>query len=211
MLPVLFEIPTPFGKDTIYGFGLMLAIALFVSTWLACRRALKEGIAKERVQDLARWVGICGILGARIVYMIQYKRPLSEFLQLWQGGLVFYGSLIGGAVGMLLAHIFVFRKYHLSWLKMADIITPSVAIGLAIGRIGCLLNGCCYGDVDCPQCVALHYPLSGPAHAQLVGRGLQTAAGFTLAVDPKDNRTLVDRVEPGSAAAEAGLNKGDYV
>src|SRR5207244_6621943 len=100
---------------------------------------------------------------------------------LWQGGLVFYGSLIGGTIGLLLAYIFVFRKYNLSWFKIADIIAPSLAIGLAIGRIGCLLNGCCYGEVACPGCAAVSFPLSAPSYAQLLGRGLQTTAGFTIA------------------------------
>jgi phosphatidylglycerol---prolipoprotein diacylglyceryl transferase len=215
MLPVLFEIPTPWIKIPIYGFGLMLVIALFVSTWLACRRAQQEGIAKERIQDLALWMVICGILGARIVYMRQYDRPLTEFFQLWQGGLVFYGSLIGGAVGLVLAHIFVFRKYKLPWLKVADVIAPSLAVGLAIGRIGCLLNGCCYGDVACPHCVGLPFPASAPAFSQLVGRGLETAAGFTVATDKGDlaaeDRSRVVKVEPDSAAKKAGLEEGDYV
>jgi len=215
MLPVLFEINLHFIKVPIYGFGLMLVIALVVATWLACRRAEKEGIAKERIQDLALWVVICGIIGARIVYMEQYKRPLSEFYQLWQGGLVFYGSLVGGAIGLLLAHVFVFRKYQLSWLKMADVIAPSLAIGLAIGRVGCLLNGCCYGEVACPQCLALHFPMSGPAYGQLVSRGLQTSAGFSIdnsGTDlTRDYRTRVGRVEPGSPADDAGLKDGDYI
>jgi prolipoprotein diacylglyceryltransferase len=215
MRPILFEF-TIFGLTIpIYGFGLMLVIALIVSTWLACRRAQQEGIAKERIQDLALWVVICGIVGARLVYMRQYDRPLSEFIQLWQGGLVFYGSLIGGAVGLLLAHIFIFRKYQISWFKMADVLAPSLAVGLAIGRVGCLLNGCCWGQVACPQCLAIHFPLSGPANAQLIERGLQTAAGFTMVVDgdetSRDYRSRVKRVEPGSPADKAGLKPGDYI
>src|SRR5438132_14309496 len=107
MLPVVFEIPTPWSfKIPIYGFGLMLVIALFVATWLACRRAAKEGIAKERIQDLALWVVISGIIGARIVFIRHFGRPWSEFFQLWQGGLEIYGSMIGGAVGLVLAYIF---------------------------------------------------------------------------------------------------------
>ncbi len=215
MRPILFEF-TIFGLTIpIYGFGLMLVIALIVSTWLACRRAAQEGIAKERIQDLALWVVICGIVGARLVYMRQYDRPLSEFIQLWQGGLVFYGSLIGGAIGLLLAHIFIFRKYQISWFKMADVIAPSLAIGLAIGRIGCLLNGCCWGQVACPECLAIRFPLSGPANTQLIERGLQTAAGFTMVANgddsSRDYRSRVSRVEPGSPADKAGVKPGDYI
>jgi phosphatidylglycerol:prolipoprotein diacylglycerol transferase len=191
----------------IYGFGTMLVLALFVCTWVASRRAQREGIARERIQDLALWVVICGILGARVVYMIQYQQPLSQFLLLWQGGLVFYGSLIGGTIGLLLAHIFVLRKYNLPWLKLADVIAPSLAIGLSIGRIGCLLNGCCYGEVACPSCLAITFPLSAPARYDLVGKGLQTTAGFTTGNDP----TIVDKVEPGSPAEKAGLQAGDKI
>src|SRR5207302_1005082 len=120
-----------------------------------------EGIAKEYIQDLAIWIFVGGIAGARIVYMIQYHIsfwPITNFFRIWEGGLVFYGSAIGGVVGYLLAYVFVIRKHGLSTWKMADIIAPSCAIGLCIGRFGCLFNGCCYGGVACPDCPSVHFP-----------------------------------------------------
>src|SRR5882724_3849362 len=120
----------------IYGFGLMLFLAFVLTTWVAGRRAEKAGVSKDRLQDLAIWAFVGGLLGARIVYMIQYNRPIEEFFKIWEGGIVFYGSLAGGALGFTLAYFLIFRKLHVPWLRLADIIAPSLALGLALGRIG---------------------------------------------------------------------------
>jgi len=220
MRQVLFRIPVRFGNwlpdgIPIYGYGMMLFLAFVACTWLAGRRAKKEGIAPERLQDLAMWIFVAGILGARIVYWIQYQRPWDlHFFYLWEGGLVFYGSAIGGVLGYALAYVFIIRKHGLSTAQLADIIAPSVAIGLCLGRVGCLLNGCCYGSVaTCEHCPAWHFPLSAPSRLDadkgLVARGLQTAAGFTVA----DGAVLprVDRVEPDSEAYSHGLRDGDTI
>ncbi len=194
----------------LYGFGLMLCITFFVCTFLTNWRAQKEGIAKEHVQDLAIWIFFAGIVGARITFMIQYGRPITEFLNIWQGGLVFYGSAIGGLVGYVFGYYFIIRKYSLSSWKMADIIAPSVAVGLCIGRIGCLLNGCCYGNVaECAHCPAIGFPLSAPSRFELVEHGYQTAAGFTML--PVEKPALVDAVDPDSPAYASGLRPGDKI
>jgi prolipoprotein diacylglyceryltransferase len=213
MYQVLFRIPihtslTPDGIP-IYGFGLMLFVVFLVCTWLAGRRAQKEGIAKERLQDLAIWIFVGGIVGARIVYMIQYHRPIEEFFKIWEGGLVFYGSAIGGFAGYALAYIFVIRKHKLSSWQLADIVAPTVAIGLCVGRIGCFFNGCCFGNVaTCTTCPRAHFWLCNPAYYKVVKEGYQTAAGFTL----RDGGGLiVDRVEADSPAAAAGLQPGDQI
>src|SRR5438309_1004562 len=103
MHQVLFRIPIQTGffpnGVPIFGFGVMLFCAFLFCTWLFGRRAEQEGIAKERVQDLAIWIFVSGIVGARIVYMIQYQVPLRDLFSIWQGGIVFYGSAIGGWVG----------------------------------------------------------------------------------------------------------------
>jgi phosphatidylglycerol:prolipoprotein diacylglycerol transferase len=216
MYQVLFRIPlktqwTPEGVP-IYGFGLMLFVAFVVCTWLAGRRAQQEGIAKERVQDLGIWIFVGGIVGARIVFMIQYDRPLAEFFKIWEGGLVFYGSAIGGVVGYLLAYVFVIRRHNLSSWQLADIVAPTVAMGLCLGRIGCFLNGCCYGNVAaCEHCPSTQFYLCSPAYYPLVKEGFQTAAGFTLADEPGRSDLTVDKVVPHSPAEEAGLEPGDVI
>ncbi|GIW78336.1 MAG: hypothetical protein KatS3mg105_0143 [Gemmatales bacterium] len=210
MHQVIFRIP--YLDVPIYGFGLMLFLAFIVCSILLSRRARREGIDAEHVQNLLIWVFIPGIIGARIVYMIQYHQPVSSFFKIWEGGLVFYGSAIGGVVGYIAAYFLIIRRYQLSGWKIADIIAPAIAIGLAIGRLGCLLNGCCYGHVACSECPAIHFPLSAPPRYSLVDQGWQTAAGFTLApTRPEDPRTVIGLVEPGSPAEAAGLKPGDRV
>ncbi len=111
--------------------------------------------------------------------------------------------------------MFIFRKYHLSTLKLADIVAPSIAVGLCLGRFGCFLNGCCYGQVACPACLVIPvtFPLSAPAREGLVEQGYQTAAGFTLAREddhPRDG-ARVGKVEPDSLAYANGLRSGDVI
>jgi len=99
-------------------------------------------------------------------------------------------------------------KYGVDRWKLLDCIAPAIALGLALGRIGCLLNGCCYGEIACERCLAVSFPLSSAPRIALVDRGVQTTAGFTL--DPHMQRA-VDYVEPGSRAAAAGLKAGDVI
>jgi prolipoprotein diacylglyceryltransferase len=217
MRQVLFHIPVYVFPDLpdgipIYGYGMMLFVAFVACTLLASWRAQKEGIAKEHLQDLAIWIFVFGILGARITFMVQYRDQFDsvwQFFRIWDGGLVFYGSAVGGLVGYALAYFFILRKYHISTWKMADIIAPCAALGLCLGRFGCFLNGCCYGNVACADCPKVHFPLSSPARYDLVRKGYQTAAGFTTV--GRGVPVEVDRVEPGSPAYASGLRDGDVI
>jgi phosphatidylglycerol:prolipoprotein diacylglycerol transferase len=207
MQQVLFRIP---GLGIpIYGFGVMLFCTFIACIWVASRRARLVGINPIHIQDLAVWIFVGGILGARVVFMIQYHEDPWNFFKIWQGGLVFYGSAIGGVIGYALAYYFVIRKQGLSTWKLADVIAPAAAVGLCLGRVGCLLNGCCYGNVACSHCPALHFYLSSPPRYSLVKTGLQTPAGFTLAEGR--GPAIVADVEPHSPAEEAGLHAGDDI
>ncbi|HTU94158.1 MAG TPA: prolipoprotein diacylglyceryl transferase family protein [Gemmataceae bacterium] len=205
----------------IYGFGMMLFLAFIVCTWLASRRAESEGVAAEQIQEVAMWLFIGGLIGARITFLraeknMAFADMLFEFWKIWDGGIVLYGSVIGGLIAYVFAYWIVFRKYRLSTLKLADILAPSIAVGLCLGRFGCFLNGCCYGQVACPTCpvYAVHFPLSAPAREGMVEQGYQTPAGFTLErqqQQPKDAGARVDKVDPNSLAYQAGLREGDLI
>jgi phosphatidylglycerol:prolipoprotein diacylglycerol transferase len=221
MQPILFWIPLhsilPALPDVpVYGYGTMLFLAFVGCTWLAWRLGRGQGITKEVVQDLAIWLFVSGILGARIDYLIEYT-PLTDlaqsplqFFAVWDGGLVVYGSFIGATIGYFLAYHYLLRKRGIRFWQMADIIAPCVALGLCLGRIGCLLNGCCYGGVACPGCPEVSFPLSAMSRYTLTARGYQTAAGFTMAEKAADPR-MVGKVEAGSAAERHGLRAGDVI
>jgi phosphatidylglycerol:prolipoprotein diacylglycerol transferase len=142
MRPVLFSI---FGWP-VHSYGFMLAIAFLIAIIGVGRAAKKQAIGFDIIIDLATWVLIGAVVGARIAYVIteyQYFIHASwwEVFKVSSGGLAFHGGLLGGFSA---GYIFVKRKQIFPW-KLADIVTPYIAFGYAIVRIGCLLNGCCYG------------------------------------------------------------------
>ena len=109
--------------------------------------------------DLGPWIIVGAIIGARTLYVISYWResfanePWWEIFMVQHGGLVFYGGLIGSS----LATILYAQLKGLPLWRMADIFAPSVALGHVFGRVGCLMNGCCYGRAtDLPW--AIHFP-----------------------------------------------------
>jgi prolipoprotein diacylglyceryltransferase len=241
MQQVLFIIP--WVNFPLYGFGLMLFVAFIAVVWWGMRRGVPIGLPKERTQDLALTLFLTGLVGARIVFMWQYWEDVRaknlwelvvEFVSIWNGGIVFYGSVFSGIVGFLIFHHYVLRRFHIDKWQLADVIAPLLALGLAIGRIGCYLNGCCWGQVAIPE--AQPVPLGGPlgqfpllpgycrnqlcfppsANERLPFiHGLQTSTGFSVraasTAAPADPRTVVDAIEPGSAAEVAGLKPGDRI
>jgi phosphatidylglycerol:prolipoprotein diacylglycerol transferase len=151
------------GPLSIHWYGVTVALAFLVGLWTASRRGLREAVAAERIVDLGPWLIVGTILGARTLYVISYWReffegkPAAEIFMVWKGGLVFYGGLIGAT----LAGIFYVRLKKLPLWKVADIVAPSIALGYVLGRIGCLLNGCCYGRA-CNLPWAIRFPSDNP-------------------------------------------------
>jgi phosphatidylglycerol:prolipoprotein diacylglycerol transferase len=219
MLPVLWRIP--YLGLPIHGYGVMLFIAFILCTWMAGRRGEKEGISRETIQDLAIWLFVGGLLGARLTYILsQPKVPslvdiLISLPKIWDGGLVLYGSILGGLASYALAYFLIFRKRGLSTLRLVDVVAPALAVGICLGRVGCFLNGCCFGGVACASCAALpvSFPAPAPPRYALVERGWQTAAGFTLPEisERSDSGVKIGKVEPNSTAYQAGLREGDVI
>lgn len=131
------------GSVTVYGYGLMIAIGALSGVLMAAWRGKKQGKDWNLVFDISLWGLIAGLIGARLTYVL---RHLSDFIAnpkelLGTDGYIVYGGVILGIlVGALLCKI---KK--VSFLEMADLIIPSVALGQGFGRIGCYLAGCCYG------------------------------------------------------------------
>ncbi|MBI2343038.1 MAG: prolipoprotein diacylglyceryl transferase [Deltaproteobacteria bacterium] len=145
MHPILFTIPL-FGGLTIYTYGVLVATAFLVGMFWVDREARRVGENPARATDLVFYIIVAAIVGSRIVYVLVSEReqffqdPLS-FFRIWEGGLVFYG----GFLGALLVALWYIQKHHLNFWRTADIFVPGVALGHAIGRVGCLMAGCCHG------------------------------------------------------------------
>jgi len=159
MYPILFQI----GSFRIHTYGVFIALGFLTGIVLALREAKRVGEKPENILDLSFYSIIAAIVGSRLFYIIlnyQYyiENPL-EMIKIWSGGLVFYG----GFVLALIVGIWYIRKSHLPLWKTADVMAPSIAIGQAIGRLGCFSAGCCYGKVTAlpwavtfsnPECLA---------------------------------------------------------
>ncbi len=141
MMPVI----CAFGPFHVYSYGLMLAIAIVVCSFLLKRDAAVYGISSDTVYDLVFWAVLGGIAGARIFFVITnwdiFAGNLKEIVMLQRGGLSWQGGLI---LGTLVGAGFI-RFKKLPARLMLDLLAPYLALGQSIGRIGCFLNGCCYG------------------------------------------------------------------
>jgi phosphatidylglycerol:prolipoprotein diacylglycerol transferase len=165
---------TIFGLQ-IRSYGLTMAVGFALGIWRAIRVSKKRyGIEPERICDLALVLLVSGVLGARAVYI--FLNPATEswrdFIAVWEGGLSFHGGL---AFAMMACYVYT-RIAKLPYWKCTDLMAPSLAIGYAFTRIGCFLNGCCYGcptslpwgvrfiDDKSPFSSASHPALTAPSH-----------------------------------------------
>jgi phosphatidylglycerol:prolipoprotein diacylglycerol transferase len=141
MFPDLFSI----GPFTLHTYGLLVAGGCFVGLMVAVKIGKSDGMSAQQVVDMGFIIILSAVIGSRVMYVIinlpYYVRQPSDIFKLWQGGLVFSG----GVIFVFLSMALYVRRHHLSYLKVADLWAPSAAIGQGIGRIGCLMAGCCYG------------------------------------------------------------------
>ena len=215
-LPMLVEVDAngrPLGIP-IRGFGVMFVVATVAGVGLAAYRAWQVGIDPEIVYSLAFTMFVAGLIGARLFYVVQnwgeFQQPttgatIRSLLNFTKGGLVVYGSVVAG----LPAGIWYLRRRGLPLLPMADIIAPSMILGQAIGRLGCFLNGCCYGGVCLTLPWALTFPsqpLPGsPPYQQHIEK-FGWRSGVWL--DEQAGQVRIAYVAPGGPAAQAGLRAG---
>ena len=187
----------------VFGYGTMVFLGFAGGAWTAFRRARLVGVPQEMLWDLLTWFFIAGIGGARLFYLVQFHQQVFEsvtgpgdallrVVNLADGGLV----LLGGVLLVCLATYLFCRARSVPVLLMADLLVPSFFVGLAFGRLGCFLNGCCFGD-RCAAGWAVHFPAGSVPWKTLLFRGyLGPAATETYGLHP---------TQLYSALAAAGL------
>ena len=141
MHPILFEA----GGLTIYSYGVLLAAAYLLGLQFALMRARSRGLPSQRVMDLGIWIIISALVGAKLLLLIvdfdQFTSNPRDLLSLARSGGVFYGGLIAAVVVALV----YLRRYQMPLWTTTDVFAPGIALGHVVGRLGCLLAGCCFG------------------------------------------------------------------
>jgi phosphatidylglycerol:prolipoprotein diacylglycerol transferase len=188
----------------IRGYGVMLLVAAAAGTWLSVRRGRAVGIDADTILALGMEIFLWGLVGARLFYVLEYHEQffaadrslpaaLAQVLNIAQGGLVVFGSLPTAAIA---AWLFA-RRRGLDILQLADVIAPGLLVGLALGRLGCFLNGCCYGG-PCDLPWAVRFPPDSPPWLDQAARGLLPApvsgqpAPWSLPVHPAQLYAALD-------------------
>lgn len=161
----------------VFGYGFMMFVGFSAASWLAARRIRSIGVDPDVIWDMLMWALIPGLTGARVYFLLRHGHPafsaavgfqkLIAAVALWDGGIVFYGSVIGGMAGI--ATFCCLRKLPL--VPILDVLTPSLLVGEGFGRIGCFLYGCCYGRA-CSLPWAVQFPPDSLTFGQLVMKGL---------------------------------------
>lgn len=204
----------------IRGYGVFLLLAIAAGAGLALWRCRFAGVTADQVLGLGFWMMLTGIVGARLFYIIQksdeffanginFQETIVSVLDMTKGGLVVYGSLIGGMIGAV-----AYLKIHrLSFARTADLIAPGMVLGLAIGRIGCLMNGCCFGGVCDAPLPAIKFPAgSAPYMQQLYQGDLIGIEADANEANLTDGYPLKIRsIRPGSIGQDLGLQPGDEI
>lgn len=197
----------------IHAYGLLVLAGIASGISLSMRLARRVGVDSEAIVSACFWIVIAGFLGARVFYVVEYwdqfARPtlsatIVQIAKLTDGGLVVYGSFFGAvAAGIVYA-----RRHRLPVLALADLLAPGLMLGLAFGRIGCLLNGCCWGGLCDHSRLGITFPPGSPPFVRQLEQG--TLVGMTLQRDAA-GRLVVQSVTPGGAADRQQVRPGDVV
>jgi phosphatidylglycerol---prolipoprotein diacylglyceryl transferase len=164
MHPIMFKI---FGFP-IHSYGLMLALSFLFGIWFAGRRAKKSGLDPNVIADLGFYVILAAIIGARLYYVVlhfeEFSGDLMSIINPFHAGSVGIGGLVmyGGFIGAILAGLLYFKLHKYPFLPYADAAAPTVGFGIFLTRIGCFLNGCCYG-APTDSSIGISFPMSSPA------------------------------------------------
>ena len=170
----------------VHTYGILVAAGFLVAMSLAARAAERSGLNRDKVLDLSFGILIAAMVGSRVLFIIvnwdEYAHDLPGIFQFWKGGLVFYG----GFIGAVLFSLWYMRRNDMPFLQYADAMGPTVAIGQALGRLGCFAAGCCWGgacDVHYP--LAARFPPESLAYqSQVAARVIEAGAPSTISIHP---------------------------
>jgi phosphatidylglycerol---prolipoprotein diacylglyceryl transferase len=200
MRPVLVTLHVGSHEVGLHTYGILIAVGLGIGIALGAREARRRGLDVGRVLDFAFWATVAGLVGSRIAYGLvnlgDFARacvtgsggergPLevisdcTRVAHVWEGGLVFYG----GAVGAGLVALAFARREGWSFWVLGDVFAPALAVGHALGRLGCFAAGCCFGKASGPW--GASFPVGSVAFDELSSLGdVSPGAAFTPPLHP---------------------------
>ena len=157
MHPVLLNI----GNFNLYTYGLFAALGFMTAVWVSQKNAATHDISPQAVTDIFFVILVSALFGARLLYVLinfnNYKDNWLDIFKIWNGGLVFFGGFLGAVIA---SFIYMKMQNFNTW-KTADLLSPGVALGHALGRLGCFFAGCCYGKIcDLPFAIKFTNPES---------------------------------------------------
>lgn len=213
LLPMMQVQEPPYSGLPIRGYGVLLLFAVLAGLWMASHQARRAGFDVEQIQSMAFWLILSGLAGARGFYVAlnwkDFASPsivttIQRIAMINIGGIVVYGALLGGFAALA----WVCYRKKLPLLAIADMLAPAFLIGLAIGRIGCFMNGCCYGGICDPPEWGVRFPVNSPPYQHQADSG--ALHGLQIAWDDSKKHAVVTSVyRAGPAASEVQV--GDVV
>jgi len=169
MHPRLFTIDL-FGHSlAVSTYGLLVATGVMGGIYIGYRNAKRVGLRTDDFLDLTFWGLVVALAGSRLMFVLtnldRYRQNPWKVFAIWEGGLVFYGGVIGAcALGLYL----MWRR-KLPFLRSGDVIAPVLSIGHAFGRMGCYMAGCCWGKA-CPKPLGVQFGDQSVVYENLVAR-----------------------------------------
>jgi phosphatidylglycerol:prolipoprotein diacylglycerol transferase len=141
MYPILFKL----GSFELFTYGLLMALGVLAGLIVVNLEAKRYGWDVDQMTRLVVWVFLMGLLGARVVYVItRMNEPNVDLVAVafnLRAGFVYYGGLVASWLFL----VYYLRRYKLAFWAVCDAFAMAICIGLAVGRFGCLLGGCCFG------------------------------------------------------------------
>ena len=172
------------GSVTIYWYGVFMALAFLAGLVNWTTLARREGRDPQFCSDLLFWVMLAGLAGGRLAYVLSnaahYAANPLHVLFLWEGGLIYYGGFVGG----ILAVLAFARRRHIPMLALLDFAITALPLAHALGRVGCFMNGCCFGS-RLDHWPAVSFPAGSPPWDRHIDLGwITNASRCSLPIHP---------------------------